>query len=125
MKSAEPISINVDTQYIEAQSDAAKDRFIFTYTISITNNSSAPVTLKSRHWLITNADNTKIEVNGDGVVGQQPLIRPNECYRYTSGVVLSSPVGVMEGHYDMEQHDGQMFIAPIEPFGLSVPNAIN
>lgn len=125
MTTLDPINISVATQYIESQSDAGLARYVFTYTISITNTGAEPVTLRSRHWLITNADNSKIEVNGDGVVGQQPLIKPNECYRYTSGVVLSSPVGTMEGHYNMEQPDGEMFKAIVPTFGLSIPNAIN
>jgi ApaG protein len=98
---------------------------VFTYTIGITNKSQEPVTLKTRRWLITNSDNAKIEVNGDGVVGKQPTISPFQQYRYTSGVVLSSPVGTMEGHYGMEWSDGEAFNAPIPAFLLSVPNAIN
>ena len=123
--SSNPINIGVVTKYIEEQSDPSASRYIFTYTISITNTGERAVTLRTRHWLITNADNSKIEVNGDGVVGQQPQITPNECYQYTSGVVLSSPVGTMEGHYEMEQLDGQRFNAPVKPFLLSTPNAVN
>ncbi len=119
------IAIAVETQYIEEQSEPNDNRYVFTYTISITNTASEPVTLKTRRWLITNSDNDKIEVNGDGVVGKQPTIAPAQQYRYTSGVVLSSPVGTMEGHYGMEWSDGEPFLAMIPAFLLSVPNAIN
>ena len=124
--SVEPIvAISVATQYIEEQSQPNAQRFIFTYTISITNDSPVPVTLRKRHWLITNSDNSIIEVNGDGVVGDQPLIAPQQSYQYTSGVVLNSPVGTMGGHYLMEKTNGDTFKAPIPTFLLSVPNAIN
>ena len=83
------------------------------------------MTLRKRHWLITNSDNSKIEVNGEGVVGKQPLIGPNQSYQYTSGVVLNSPVGTMEGHYVMEKSNGDVFNAPIPTFLLSVPNSVN
>lgn len=120
-----PIDISVQTLYVEEQSEPSENRFVFTYTINITNTASEPVTLKTRRWLITNSDNDKIEVNGDGVVGKQPTIAPKEAYEYTSGVVLTSPVGTMEGHYMMEWPDGEPFKAPIAAFLLSVPNAIN
>jgi ApaG protein len=120
-----PIEIAVKTQYIKEQSDPESDRFIFAYTIRITNKSEKPVTLKNRRWLITNADNSKIEVNGDGVVGQQPLIAPDQQYEYNSGVVLTSPVGTMEGHYGMERENGEVFDAPIPAFLLAVPHAVN
>lgn len=125
MRPQDPIEISIETHYIEEQSEPQADRFVFTYTIGITNKSQEPVTLKTRRWLITNSDNAKIEVNGDGVVGKQPTISPFQQYRYTSGVVLSSPVGTMEGHYGMEWSDGETFNAPIPAFLLSVPNAIN
>ncbi|MFT4928280.1 MAG: ApaG protein [Phenylobacterium sp.] len=119
------VDICVTTQYIEAQSQPDAQRFIFTYTISITNDSAIPMTLRKRHWLITNSDNSIIEVNGDGVVGDQPLLAPQQSYQYTSGVVLNSPVGTMEGHYLMEKINGETFKAPIPTFLLSVPNSIN
>ena len=125
MNPVDPVEISVDTHYIQEQSEPEASRFIFTYTVSITNHSPIPMTLRKRHWLITNSDNSKIEVNGEGVVGKQPLIAPQQSYRYTSGVVLNSPVGTMEGHYLMEKVDGDMFEAPIPTFLLSVPNAIN
>ena len=126
MNPANPeVGICVTTQYIEAQSQPDAQRFIFTYTISITNDSAIPMTLRKRHWLITNSDNSIIEVNGDGVVGDQPLLAPKQSYQYTSGVVLNSPVGTMEGHYLMEKINGETFKAPIPTFLLSVPNSIN
>lgn len=119
------MSIRVQTNYISEQSDPNKSRYVFNYTITITNEFDQPITLRSRHWLITNDDNSKIEVNGEGVVGQQPTIAPNKSYQYTSGVVLTGPVGSMEGHYDMEHVDGSHFRAQIPAFSLAVPNVIN
>lgn len=119
------MSIRVQTNYINEQSDPNKSRFVFNYTITITNQFDLPITLRSRHWLITNDDNSKIEVNGEGVVGQQPTIAPDKSYQYTSGVVLTGPVGTMEGHYDMEHADGTSFRAQIPAFSLAIPNVIN
>jgi ApaG protein len=119
------MTIKVATRYVEAQSDPAKSRYVFNYTITITNVFESAITLRSRHWLITNDDNSKIEVTGDGVVGQQPTIAPNQSYEYTSGVVLTGPVGSMEGHYDMEHANGHNFRAKIMPFSLAIPNVIN
>lgn len=119
------MSIRVQTNYIGEQSDPSKSRYVFNYTITISNQFNLPITLRSRHWLITNDDNSKIEVNGEGVVGQQPTIAPNKSYQYTSGVVLTGPVGTMEGHYDMEHVDGTNFRAQIPAFSLAVPNVIN
>ena len=119
------MNINVATRYIAEQSEPEKSRYVFNYTITITNQFAQPITLRSRHWLITNDDNSKVEVTGDGVVGQQPTIAPQKSYQYTSGVVLTGPVGSMEGHYDMEHHDSSSFRAQIPAFTLAVPNVIN
>jgi ApaG protein len=113
------------SEFVEQQSDPAAARFIFTYTVWITNSSDDAVTLRKRHWLITNSDNSKITVDGDGVVGKQPLIPSRKCYHYTSGVVLNSPVGTMEGHYLMEKNNGDTFKVPIPAFLLAVPNTVN
>ena len=119
------MSIRVQTNYISEQSDPNKSRYVFNYTITISNQFDLPITLRSRHWLITNDDNSKVEVSGEGVVGQQPTIAPNKSYQYTSGVVLTGPVGAMEGHYDMEHADGSSFRAQIPAFSLAIPNVIN
>ena len=119
------MKINVATNYMPEQSEPQKSRYVFNYTITITNQFNQPITLRSRHWLITNDDNSKIEVTGDGVVGQQPTIAPDKSYQYTSAVVLKGPVGSMQGHYDMEHNDSSTFRAQIPPFSLAVPNVIN
>ena len=98
---------------------------MFNYTITVSNHEAEAVQLISRHWLITNDDNSKTEVGGDGVVGQQPVIEPGSSYQYTSGVVLTGPVGTMEGHYNMERDSGEPFRAAITPFVLAIPNVIN
>ena len=119
------MNIQVATKYVAEQSQPEKSRYVFNYTITISNQFDAPITLKSRRWLITNDDNSKVEVTGDGVVGQQPTISPGKSYQYTSGVVLTGPVGSMEGHYEMEHQSGTTFKAPIPAFGLAIPNVIN
>ena len=119
------ISVDVTTAYVESQSCPEENHFVFTYSIRIRNTGSVAARLLNRHWIITDANGKVQEVVGEGVVGKQPTIAPMEQYRYTSGVVLSSPVGTMEGHYGMEWSDGQAFNAPIPAFLLSVPNAIN
>lgn len=119
------LNIKVATRYIKEQSDPIRSRYVFNYTITIHNEFQQPITLRSRHWLITNDDNSQIEVSGEGVVGQQPVIEPNHNYQYTSGVVLTGPFGTMEGHYDMEHHNGTNFRARIPAFNLSIPNIIN
>lgn len=121
----ESVTIGVATEYIEAQSDPLAGRFIFTYTVLLTNQGEMPVTLRKRYWLITNSDNSKVEVSGEGVVGKQPQLAPGQSFQYTSGVVLTSEVGTMQGHYLMEKINGGTFKAQIPTFLLSVPHAIN
>lgn len=119
------ISIDVETNYIEEQSDPSNDRYIFSYTITIQNTGDIPAKLLTRHWLITDANGKTQEVRGDGVVGEQPHLGPNEGFRYTSGTVLETPVGSMRGSYQMVTDDGSQFDAPIPTFTLSVPKIIN
>ncbi len=120
-----PIQVDVETNYIEEQSDPARDRYIFSYTITIQNHGSVPAKLLTRHWLITDANGNTQEVRGEGVVGEQPYLAPNEGFRYTSGTVLATPVGSMRGSYQMIDDDGRQFDAPIPAFTLSVPRIIN
>ena len=119
------IVIDVETRYIEEQSDPANSRYIFSYTISIKNQSDTKVKLISRHWIITDANAKTQEVKGDGVVGEQPLIQPDQGFRYTSGTVLETPVGSMTGSYQMVADNGEHFDATIPTFTLSVPRIIN
>lgn len=119
------IDIQVETTYIEEQSEPAQDRYVFAYTITITNNSDVPAKLLSRHWVITDANNKVQEVQGEGVVGEQPHIKPGESYSYTSAAMLETPVGCMEGSYQMVTDDGQKFDVPIPVFNLSTPNILH
>ena len=119
------VSVSTETEYIADQSDEAKGRFVFSYTVTIRNNGTVPVQLISRHWLITNAHNLVQEVRGLGVVGAQPLLKPGEHFEYTSGTALATPVGTMSGSYQMVAEDGTQFDAPIPEFTLSVPRVLH
>jgi len=119
------IRIHVATDYIDDQSEPDADRYVFAYTITIANNGEVPATLMSRHWIITDANGKVQEVTGDGVVGEQPYLQPGERFRYSSGAVLETPVGAMQGLYRMETDTGSTFDAPIEPFTLAVPGLLH
>lgn len=122
---AHNIDINVKTAYLPEQSDPEKKRFVFSYHITITNLEPQPVQLLRRRWLIVDGDEQVQEVEGEGVIGEQPVIEPQESYSYTSGTVLATRVGSMQGHYQMKTNDGQTFNADIEPFTLALPNALH
>mgnify|MGYP001555491263 FL=1 len=119
------IRIKVATNYVDEHSEPDVDRYVFAYTISIENLSDVPAQLLSRHWVITDANGKVQEVSGDGVVGEQPRLAPGETYRYSSGAVLETPVGAMQGSYRMQTDDGSDFDAPIPPFTLAVPGVLH
>ena len=119
------IEINASTNYLEKQSDPAKNSFAFSYTITIINNRDEPVRLLDRHWIITDQNNKVDEVRGEGVVGQKPLINPGDSFQYSSGTIISSKIGDMHGSYTMETETGDKFEAPIPLFVLAVPNMIH
>jgi ApaG protein len=119
------ISVNVDTRYLEDQSDPDERRFVFAYTITIRNRGSVAAKLVARHWLITDANGKVQEVRGEGVVGEQPHLMPGQGFRYTSGAVLETPVGSMQGAYQMLADNGVRFEAPIAPFTLAIPGTIH
>lgn len=119
------ILIEVATDYVDEQSEPDSDRYVFAYTITITNNGDVPARLISRHWVITDANGKVQEVSGDGVVGEQPHLNPGEEFRYSSGAVLETPVGAMQGLYRMEADNGVNFDAPIAPFTLAVPGVLH
>ena len=102
-----------------------QDEYVFAYHITIENRGDQTVTLKKRYWRITDALGRVEEVNGEGVVGEQPWLRPGEDFRYTSGAVLETALGTMQGRYDMLADDGTRFDAPIAPFTLSVPRTLH
>ena len=124
-KSMYNIQVDVQTQYIPEQSDPQQDRYVFSYTITIRNEGSVAAKLLTRHWIITNADGKTQEVRGDGVVGEQPHLNPGDGFRYTSGTMLETPVGSMQGSYQMLADDGVKFEAEIAPFSLSMPHTIH
>lgn len=119
------IQIAALVKYIEEQSDEADNRYVFSYTITVENNSDTTVQLLSRHWIITDSNNQVQEVRGQGVVGEQPVLKPGQSFGYTSGTVLSTPVGTMTGSYQMVTEDGTKFDAPIPQFVLSVPRVLH
>lgn len=119
------IDVSVVTRYLKEQSDPDNSRFAFAYTITVQNNGMLKARLVSRHWLITNGDGEVEEVRGAGVVGQQPLIEPGDSHTYSSGAVLTTRVGTMQGSYQMLAGDGQHFDATIAPFRLAVPGALH
>jgi ApaG protein len=118
-------TVVVETAFIPDQSDEAQNRYVFSYTITITNTGSVAAQLISRHWLINDANNEQQEVRGLGVVGVQPLLRPGEEFQYTSGCVLNTPVGTMHGSYQMVAEDGTQFETPITQFTLTMPRVLH
>jgi ApaG protein len=119
------INVSSRVAFIPDQSDIGKSRYVFAYTITITNLGSVAAQLLSRHWIITDADNQVQEVKGDGVVGEQPVIRPNESFEYTSGTAIATPVGTMRGNYRMLAEDGVEFDAAIPEFTLAMPRILH
>ena len=120
-------SIRVEAQvvYLAQQSDPDEHRYVFAYTIRISNTGEQTAQLLTRHWLITDADGNKQEVHGDGVIGEQPHIKPGKTHTYSSGAVIETPVGTMEGRYGMVGEAGTHFDASIPVFGLAVPGVLN
>lgn len=119
------VSIQVQSVYIEAQSSPDNERYVFAYTVTIRNLGRAPVQLLGRYWLITNGNGRETEVQGEGVVGVQPLIAPGEEYQYTSGAIIETPLGTMQGHYEMIDENGVPFSIDIPVFRLAVPTLIH
>ncbi len=119
------ILVEAIPQFIEAQSAPDDDRFVFAYTITITNAGSVPAKLLTRHWLITDANGKVQEVSGEGVIGEHPYLRPGESFRYTSGALIETPVGVMQGKYVMRSDEGDQFNAVIPRFTLAIPRTLH
>lgn len=119
------VDVSVVTRYLPDQSQPEHDRFAFAYTITVQNNGELAAKLLSRHWVITDGDGHVEEVRGEGVVGQKPLIAAGESHTYTSGTVMTTKVGTMQGTYQMLADDGKHFDAVIKPFRLAVPGALH
>jgi ApaG protein len=119
------IRVDVQTNYLAEQSDPDEPRFVFSYTITIRNDGDQAARLMRRHWLITDANGKVQEVRGDGVVGEQPHLKPGQGFRYSSAAIIETPVGVMQGSYQMVADDGEAFDAPIVPFRLAMPGVLH
>lgn len=119
------ITVKPVANFLPDQSDEAAGRYVFTYTITITNTGSTSAQLISRHWLITDANHAVQEVRGLGVVGEQPLLKPGESFEYTSGTALATPIGTMKGAYQMVAEDGEQFEAEVPEFTLSIPRVLH
>jgi ApaG protein len=118
------IRVDVQTSYLDEQSDPDERRYVFSYTITIRNEGRVPARLLTRHWVITDANGKVQEVRGDGVVGEQPHLQPGQGFRYSSGAVLETPLGFMQGSYEMLGDDGRRFDAPIPAFRLAMPGIL-
>ncbi len=119
------IRVSVDTSYLEDQSNPKDHRYVFSYTITIRNEGTVPARLMARHWIITDSNGKVQEVRGEGVVGEKPHLKPGQGFRYSSGAVLETPVGVMQGEYKMVTDDGEEFDAPVAAFRLAMPGLLH
>ena len=119
------IKVTVKTTHIPGQSDEANNRYVFAYTVTIVNSGSVAARLVSRHWIVTDADNRAQEIRGLGVVGEQPLLKPQQSYEYTSATAIPTPVGTMRGSYQMVAEDGTAFDAQIPEFTLTAPRVLH
>lgn len=121
-----PLTINTQTKFIGLKEGGGYDPvYVFSYTVTISNNLEQSATLRSRYWLITNGNGEKSEVKGKGVIGEQPIIQPNASYEYTSASMLKTEVGTMEGYYEFELADGTLHREPIPVFNLSKPHSLH
>lgn len=124
-ETTEGISVEVESYFVPEQSDAMLDRYVFAYRVRISNGSEATVQLTRRHWYIAEGDGTVREVEGEGVVGEQPIMAPGETHEYVSGAILQGPVGSMHGTYEMLREDGSGFLASIPKFSLEMPRTLH
>jgi ApaG protein len=118
------IRVDVETSYLDEQSDPKQLKYVFSYTITIRNEGKVSARLLNRHWIITDANGEVQEVRGEGVVGEQPHLNPGQGFRYSSAAILKTPVGAMQGSYEMLGDDGRRFDAPIAPFRLAMPGIL-
>ncbi|MGC0942057.1 Co2+/Mg2+ efflux protein ApaG [Pantoea agglomerans] len=119
------VSVHVQSQYVASQSSPDDERYVFAYTITIRNLGRSSVQLLGRYWLITNGNGRETEVQGEGVVGEQPLISPGNEFQYTSGAVIETPMGTMQGHYVMVDEQGDTFHVEIPVFRLAIQTHIH
>lgn len=119
------IDVEVSPRFLEEQSEPEQGRYAFAYTVDIRNHGDVPARLLSRHWRIDHGNGRIERVDGEGVVGEQPRLRPGEAFRYSSGVLLETDHGSMQGHYDMQADDGTVFPVPVPPFVLTLPRTLH
>lgn len=119
------IRVSVTSDYIAQQSLENEQQFVFSYTITISNESEETVQLINRYWLITDSNGENNTVSGEGVIGQQPFIEADQSFTYTSGCILKSPLGNMQGHYQMQRNNGELIQVDIPIFRLAKPNILN
>lgn len=119
------IEVKVKTSYLPDQSAPDSDKYVYAYEITISNQGAESAQLISRYWCITDANNAVQEVQGFGVVGEQPTLAPGESYHYTSGTIIETPTGTMRGHYVMRSEDGVEFEADIPEFALIHPSSLH
>jgi ApaG protein len=119
------VDVSARVTYLADQSDVEANRYVFAYTITITNLGTVAARLISRHWIITDVSGVVQEVRGDGVVGEQPLLQPRQSFTYTSGAAIATPAGTMRGSYHMRAADGVEFDAPIPEFTLAMPRTLH
>lgn len=119
------IRVVVESQYLPERSAPTRKQYVFAYRVLISNEGTRTAQLRTRHWIITDGDGKVQEVRGEGVVGEQPVLRPGQSFEYTSGCVLETPFGSMHGTYQMEAEGGEKFDAEIAPFALALPNSLN
>ena len=122
---SEGIQVDVDTLYVESESSPDEDRYVFAYTVTIRNQGEVPARLTNRHWKIVDANGKVQDVHGEGVVGEQPHLKPGEGFQYTSGTMLETSMGTMGGTYKMITDDGEQFNATIPDFLLSAPRTLH
>jgi ApaG protein len=125
MPATHAIAVEAKVSYIAQQSDPANNRYVFAYTMTITNTGTVAARLISRHWIITDSNDLVQEVKGEGVIGEQPLLQPKQSFQYTSGTAIATPVGTMRGSYQMLGEDGVQFDATIPGFTLAVPRTLH
>lgn len=124
-ETTEGVCVEVESYFVPEQSDAVLDRYVFAYRIRIHNQSGITVQLTRRHWIIAEGDGSTREVEGEGVVGEQPVMAPGESHEYMSGAILQGPVGSMHGTYEMKREDGSTFQAAIPRFTLQMPRTLH
>ncbi len=122
--SRQQVKVEVTSEYLQEQSDPAQHRYVHAYHVTITNEGSESAQLLNRHWLIIDGNEEVQEVQGEGVIGQQPILQPGESYKYTSGTIIKTEVGCMHGSYEMLSASGEHFLASIPAFTLATPGTI-